>query len=355
MSSAKVIFLGRKNELKKKDAGWAREPWRLVQWAALETVAASATAQYETIEVNGRTRYFLRSQNAQKLEQGAAVLFGFHGGATQAASFRDNSGFLSLIGEASGDVDNVAEADDVSTQLLLVFPLGTCAFGPWTCTWNVGWCCGNAMRSDSEDDAFFEALLDFVLDDVPEIDPRKVLLTGPSNGGFITHRLAATFADRVLAAAPVIAQAGGYDTDVGEPYLLPPADTVRGSNKGVSVHMINGGDDRYVPNEGGKPDFPKNPAFASVSSAESIAFWTQNQRNCTGPVRTVTDGGTVEHEAYVCGDGNGGTRVEFTLVTDMQHVWPGAKRVTPGEDRSDRIDGTEVIWRFFQEAMRGLP
>ncbi len=69
-------------------------------------------------------------------------------------------------------------------------------------TWNAGGCCGEALARGVDDVGFIAA----VIDDVAKrtaIDPRRIYVTGFSNGGMLTHRVAARAGQRIAAAAVV--------------------------------------------------------------------------------------------------------------------------------------------------------
>ena len=72
------------------------------------------------------------------------------------------------------------------------------------------------------------------------IDPRRVFVTGISNGGLMSYRLACSLPDQIRAIAPVTAQI--------------PADIVPlcRAESAVSLAVFNGTEDPLVPYNGGQ-------------------------------------------------------------------------------------------------------
>src|SRR5262245_49736555 len=84
---------------------------------------------------------------------------------------------------------DVADAE----HFLVAYPNG------WNNAWNAKLCCGNA---NIDDVAFIRAVVSAVAAETP-VDPRRVYVTGLSNGGAMSHRLACDAADLFAAAAPM--------------------------------------------------------------------------------------------------------------------------------------------------------
>ena len=56
-------------------------------------------------------------------------------------------------------------------------------------TWNTRHCCGYAMKNQTDDSGFLNALIDMLVKNYP-VDPKRVLVTGMSNGAMMSHRAA---------------------------------------------------------------------------------------------------------------------------------------------------------------------
>ena len=213
---------------------------------------------------------------------------------------------------------------------LVVYPEGTGRFNKLL-TWNAGHCCGYAMEKNVDDTGFINALLDRLLKDYP-VDPRRIYVTGLSNGGMMTHRLGIELSARLAAIAPVIATIFGDERKPTHP---------------VPALMINGMLDQSVPWQGGSPGgrFPAawdgTPAKPAL---EQASFWAKANACEGSPDRQ--DRGSFIVSQYSC---PAGRDVVLYLIKDNGHAWPGGQ---PGSRRGDKpstsISATDVIWAFFK-------
>ena len=137
-------------------------------------------------------------------------------------------------------------------------------------SWNAGFCCGAAVVSKPDDVGFLRTLVEAVAREVA-IDRRRVYVTGLSNGGAMTQRLACEAADLFAAAAPV-----------SFPIALVPY-TSCAPSRPIAVLTFQGLTDVLVP-YGGGGSFP--------SAAESFAHWRASSgcgderprgRRCSAP------------------------------------------------------------------------
>jgi polyhydroxybutyrate depolymerase len=69
-------------------------------------------------------------------------------------------------------------------------------------SWNAVTCCGSAVANDVDDVGFIRAMVAAIQAEV-NVDAGRVYVTGLSNGGAMTHRLACEAADIFAAAAPM--------------------------------------------------------------------------------------------------------------------------------------------------------
>ena len=139
-------------------------------------------------------------------------------------------------------------------RFVVVYPNGT-GLGPLL-TWNAGgFVRGVGTRID--DVSFFRKLLDD-LDGVINVDPKRIYVTGMSNGGMMSYRLAAEMSDRIAAIAPV----GG---------TMPLGDVK--PSRPVSLIHFHGTLDTLVPFEMGNG---KRAAFLTLKSVEeSVQSWAK--------------------------------------------------------------------------------
>lgn len=121
--------------------------------------------------------------------------------------------------------------------MMVVYPEGTGGFADRFRTWNAGMCCGYAMKHHVDDVGYIAALIDRLVRDY-HADPKRIYVTGHSNGAQMAYRLACEIPDKIAAIAPV----------GGDPYR-PCLDPHRHP---VSILHIHGTLDRCVPFHGGR-------------------------------------------------------------------------------------------------------
>jgi polyhydroxybutyrate depolymerase len=181
-----------------------------------------------------------------------------------------------------------------------------------------------------DDQGFFEALLDELEADL-SIDPRRIYVTGFSNGGRMTHWLGAVLSQRVAAIAPVGATAGVAVSDTS-PVTFPPDPP-----EAMPVLMINGKDDPRIPYAGGPS--VKNGVVQpglKASAADNFAHWMA-ANDCTGqPQVEVSPNGKLTRRWNT---GVDGARVVLVSVEGLTHRWPTKIAGKPTIQR---------IWEFFE-------
>jgi polyhydroxybutyrate depolymerase len=201
------------------------------------------------------------------------------------------------------------------------------------------------QREKIDDVGFISALIDHLIKEM-NIDPKKVYVTGMSNGAIMTYRLACELSEKITAIAPV---AGNIPENIQ--FSCSPS-------RSVSVLAINGVNDPLVPFEGGDVTGPYGlKRLGKVLSArESVLFWA-NKNNCSGtPIITYEpdikphDGTRVKKEAYT--NGNNDTEVVLYAIEGGGHTWPGGMQYLGekiiGKTCMD-INASQVICDFFEK------
>jgi poly(3-hydroxybutyrate) depolymerase len=231
-----------------------------------------------------------------------------------AAQMREKSGF-----------DRIALAND----FVAVYAQGT-NIGGDRHAWNTGYLLRRQVR-EADDIAYFDALIDRLVAD-HGVDPSRVYMTGGSNGGMMTFVYAVKRAERLAAAAPIVASMFSFDVTPTCP--LP-------------MLIINGAKDKEVPIEGGMSD---NTIVRMAQSApfkpvrEVVDYWVK--ANKSGSVATVKTSGFITTTTYAAT--KEGAVTEFVVDEQGGHGWPG----TPsrrGENQPISFQGAERVWRFFSE------
>ncbi|MBZ0168042.1 Esterase PHB depolymerase [Candidatus Methylomirabilis lanthanidiphila] len=158
-------------------------------------------------------------------------------------------------------------------------------------SWNAMDCCPPSSTTGVDDVGFIRALVGEIVN-LGYVDPSRVYVTGLSNGGSMSHRLACDAADVFAAAAPV-----SYPLDAA-PVRCNPV-------RPVSVVHFHGLNDAQVPYDGGGPfnDRFGGDVLRFMSAQESLATWAQINA-CTGAPQTLPLGGPNRCETFAtCGAG----------------------------------------------------
>lgn len=205
--------------------------------------------------------------------------------------------------------------------------------------------------SKVDDVAFVKKLLDNLYSEY-RIDTNRVFSSGASNGGMFSQRLAIDCADRFAAIAPLISS-------------IPEAMASRFQPcRPVSVLMINGTADPFVPYQGGDVRVTMFPVLAKLKTPKSrgkviptddaIRFWLKHDKLAGEPkVEALpdtdpNDGTTAIRKTWSDPD----RKISVVLITVVGggHTCPGLDQYLPeriiGKTSRD-FDSTEAIWAFF--------
>jgi polyhydroxybutyrate depolymerase len=214
-----------------------------------------------------------------------------------------------------------------------VYPNGTGLAGLML-TWNAGGFRGK--RNDKADDVAYIAK---VLDDlatVANVDPKRVFVTGMSNGGMMCYRLAAELSDRIAAIAPV---AGTMAIDNYNP------------KRPVPVMHFHGAADKIVPFAGPSGRTSKFMGFKSVEDTIKVCIKTNG---CPDKPKVVNvpdkggDGTSVTKKTY--GPGKDGAEVVLFVIEGGGHTWPGQQPPVDFIGKSTKnISANDLIWEFFEK------
>ncbi|HSN16770.1 MAG TPA: PHB depolymerase family esterase [Gammaproteobacteria bacterium] len=286
----------------------------------LPVLAQAAGDPRIEIEYAGLDRSYLLHMPSPLPNDPLPLVVVLHGGGGSAESAAKMTGFD-------------AEAD--KEGFIVVYPNGTGKARPFLnalgkpgfLTWNAGSCCGYAYEKQIDDVGFIRALVVQVIKD-NAADPKRVYVTGISNGGMMAYRLACEASDLFAAIAPVSA--------VQEVASCKPSQP-------VSVFHIHGAKDENVPLDGGvgKKAIEKEDR---KPVQDSIDFWVR-QDGCSVTVHSQ------EPDVLMTNYGGcqAGSEVSFFLIQDGGHAWPGGQRIARFLDPPSRaLDATSEIWDFFK-------
>lgn len=205
---------------------------------------------------------------------------------------------------------------------------------------------GRAPPAGTDDVAFVARLIEkFIADGTA--DPKRVYITGVSNGGAMTMTMICARADLFAAAASVIINLTDDSANACHP------------SRPVPLLMMNGTADPLIPYQGGRGTSRfAVPGFWSTQM--TLDFW-RRANGCeaqdAGGVdledRDVTDRSTVTRISSRCPQGRD---IVLYRINEGGHRMPGAfpdarfPRMVDmlfGPQNRD-IDGAETIWAFFK-------
>ncbi len=198
-------------------------------------------------------------------------------------------------------------------------------------------------KENVDDVGFISALIDTLIKKL-NIDPKRVYITGISNGAMMSYRLACDLTEKIAAIAPV---AGNIPQNL-YPSCAP--------SRPISILAINNVNDPLVPFAGGNVTGPFGfkKLGKVLSTSDSIGFWVthnhcSSSRVTQEPDKDPKDGTRVKKEVF--GNGKDGTEVILYVIEGGGHTWPGGRQYLPeriiGKTSKD-IDANEVIWDFFK-------
>ncbi|ETB07880.1 esterase [Mycobacterium avium subsp. paratuberculosis 10-5864] len=243
------------------------------------------------------------------------LVLSLHGGGGTGIAQRGLTGF-----------DAVADAHN----LLVVYPDG------YEKSWADGRGASPADRHHVDDVAFLVGLVTKLQNDY-RVAPGHVFVTGMSNGGFMSNRLACDRADVFAAVAPVAGTLGvGVACNPSRP---------------VSVWAAHGTADPLVPFKGGA--VRGRGGLSHAVSAEAMVDKWRKADGCQGDpsMELLPDArdGTVVHrfDSTSCA---ASTEVVFYRIDKGGHTWPGGKQYLPAAvigPTTHTLDGSEAIAEFF--------
>jgi polyhydroxybutyrate depolymerase len=234
-------------------------------------------------------------------------------------------------GQGMSDLTSLSQISELE-GFIVVYPNG------YENSWADGRGETPADEAAINDVRFISSLIDRLSSDYKVI-VQQVYVTGFSNGGYLTHRLACELPEKIAAVAPVGATLSENVYASCEP---------KGS---VPVLQINVTEDTFVPYLGGEV----NGGGLALSAEVSVAFWA-NANGClaepsnTNLTDTVQDGTTVTISSYKGCQQN--ADVQLYTVIGGGHTWPGGLQYLPerriGKTSRD-MDASEIIWTFFKK------
>lgn len=213
--------------------------------------------------------------------------------------------------------------------------------------WNDGRKIDDEAHGKNLDDVgFLSSLIDLLIQK-EGVDPKRVYVTGISNGAMMTCRLACELSDKIAAGAPV---AGSMPNNL--PALCSPKHP-------VSMLFVNGDKDPLVPFEGGFVHFFRRKRGEVIPVTQAASDWAALDGCKDAPVTTVLpvkdakDPTRVDRVAYPASPN--GSEVFLFIIHGGGHTWPSGKKYA-GEwavgKVSRQLDACDLIWDFFKRHSR---
>jgi polyhydroxybutyrate depolymerase len=245
------------------------------------------------------------------------VVFGLHGFASKASGLERVSGW-----------SRIADAEN----LLVVYLEGT----SFPQRWNAA---DPFLAQDVDDVQFFrDAVADVA--QIAKTDPARIYVTGVSNGGGMTHRIACEAADLVAAVGTVAAL----------PFEVPGGCSPA---RPVALIAFHGTADPLVQYRGGAFHNSRLTSWLDVSRGSLvypavegwIAGWAV-RNGCRRAPDVIPGSGKVSSIHYAgCREG---ADVILYTIHEGGHTWPGSKPIPFLGKTSQDIDASVAMWEFFQ-------
>ena len=279
---------------------------------SLDTGDSSHSISFDS----GQRAFLVHKPAAIAPHDKVALLLAFHGGGGTA------KGMPRLT-----DLNALADKE----KIVVVYPQGIDKH------WNDGRPVND--KANCDDVGFIRSLID-VLSKDPNIDPKRIYVTGMSNGGFFCERLVLEMPDKIAGAAVVVA---GITKELA---------ALEHGQSPVPMLFILGTDDPIVPFKGGGVGFLHGRGHVEAAS-ETEKFWATHNR-CRRdavaselPVRDAKDPTRVKKTVHR--PQQDGADVVFLTVDGGGHTWPSGHQYLP-KDIVGRVChqiSDDDIWQFL--------
>ena len=203
----------------------------------------------------------------------------------------------------------------------------------------------NVDSVSTEDDVGFIGHVIDVVEGRFATDPQRIYVTGASNGGMMTYRLAMQSGERFAAAAAIIAN-------------LPDPSECAFDADPLPILIMNGTLDPAIPYNGGCVAGPSCERGSVRSTAATVAFWVlANGASVTPTVTDLpdivpSDNSTVR--VFRFDGGASGNDVVLYRVEGGGHCPPGPDPF-PATQKNRDIDAATEVWQFFEQHVRTTP
>lgn len=241
------------------------------------------------------------------------LVIGLHGTGGSANQFESDYRFTEFANES---------------KFIAVYPEGIRSNGILGLrTWNAGKCCDYALERQVDDVKFIRELIDELVS-FYNVDPKRVYVTGMSNGGMMAYRLACEIPNKIAAIAAV--SCSMVASQPCHPERAVPV---------LHIHSIL---DAKIPHKGGIGI--GGYYFPPVDSV--LRAWS-SENGCSNAEPVIVHQQGYDFLKWSPCDEN--ATIEYYLTQDGGHAWPGGLKSRSAADTpSEVIDANALSWEFFQ-------
>jgi len=225
---------------------------------------------------------------------------------------------------------------------MVVYPNGIGLFALFR-HWNSGHCCGRAQARGIDDVAHLVRVISEVTERF-SVDTRQVYIVGNSNGGMLTHLMAARNSALFAGAAVVSGSFGGRPTAEQEVWQVPVPQSP------VPMILLHGRDDDIIPYAGGV-DRRNKDGRTYLSVVAAALKKTEVNGAEMDPFEERLHDDRVERRQWSTGTSE--PHVVLYTIDGWGHVWPCAATIDPRKDPDlAGFDAAEEIWAFFKSRVK---
>jgi len=285
------------------------------------------------------TRSYLLHVPANFVPGSSALIIGLHALSGTGATFRTASQ-LSVTADREG--------------FAVAYPYSTVAPAGNQSEWNIYF--SGSFGSNPPDDVGFLRELIRTLQATINPDPKRIFVTGLSNGGQMSHRAGVEIADLVAAIGVVDGSLAWQDRLPGPLQIQ----NVPAANGPVPVIIFHGDQDAVINYCGGNLPSPQNTPVIS-STDQAFNYWAGPSANNCATADTTASlcdafagniSAVIEKDATAC---TANAEVKFYRLEGGMHQWyntpmnvPGQTPFNPDFNSTTGVTTNDVLWNFFK-------
>lgn len=282
-----------------------------------------ADPECHTLAFGGLTRAYLLHVPSSFQSGSSALVIALHGSQGSGLRLESTSG-LSDEADAKG--------------FAVAYPYALVSPGAGFTEWNEFF--NHSFGANAPDDVGFIRQLILALQSQLNPDPKRIFVTGLSNGGFMAHRIGVQLSDLVAAIGVV----EGTLVSPGDPANVPPAVAP------VSVLVLHCDQDPTVPCCSAPPVASQEQTFNywSGPNADACTAVDTNQPICDSQGNPTA---VEEKDATAC---RGNTEVKYYRLEGGVHLWytspmnvPGRVPFNPDFSAATGVTTDDILWNFF--------